>query len=250
VLGSELIEAVMKGGYPEAVSRDSARRRAAWARQYVKAILERDVRDVGSVMRLDQLPRFLRALAQVSGRLCNYTQLGATVGLDHKTAARYIGIFEQMYLLRRLEPWARNRLVRIVKSPKVHFIDSGLLSVLADMPAEIGPEGRQRFGTVLESFVYGELAKHATTAEGSYQLFHYRDKLDYEVDFVVEDASANVIGIEVKAAATLVEKDFAGLKRLAAVAGKAFRSGIVLYDGVETLPFGEGLWAAPLSSLW
>jgi predicted AAA+ superfamily ATPase len=250
VLGSELIAAVMKGGYPEAVSRDSARRRAAWARQYVKAILERDVRDVGSVMRLDQLPRFLRALAQVSGRLCNYTQLGATVGLDHKTAARYIGIFEQMYLLRRVEPWARNRLVRIVKSPKVHFIDSGLLAVLADMPAEIGPEGRQRFGAVLESFVYGELAKHATTAEGSYQLFHYRDKLDYEVDFVVEDAGGSVTGVEVKAAATLVEKDFAGLKRLAAVAGKAFRSGIVLYDGAETLPFGEGLWAAPLSSLW
>jgi uncharacterized protein len=125
VIGEELVEVVLAGGYPEAVSRPTVRRRTAWSRQYIDAIIQRDVRDVAGIDKLDQLPRFLRALAHVSGQMCNYSQLGGQVGLDHKTAARYIGVFEQMYLLKRVEVWAGNRLKRLVKTPKMQFVDSG-----------------------------------------------------------------------------------------------------------------------------
>ena len=74
----------------------------------------------------------MRSLAQVSGQMCNYTQLGDQLGLDSKTAARYVGVFEQMYLLKRVEVWARNRLKRVVKTPKLQFVDAGLLSTLLD----------------------------------------------------------------------------------------------------------------------
>ena len=116
VVGEELVEVVLAGGYPEAVSRPTVRRRTAWSRQYLDAIIQRDVRDVAGIDKLDQLPRFLRALAHVSGQMCNYSQLGGQVGLDHKTAARYIGVFEQMYLLKRVEVWAGNRLKRLVSN--------------------------------------------------------------------------------------------------------------------------------------
>ena len=168
LLGDDLVEAVLTGGYPEAVARAMPRRRTAWARQYIDAIIQRDVRDVAAIDKLDELPRFLRALAQVSGQMCNYSQLGGQVGLDHKTAARYIGVFEQMYLLRRIEVWARNRLNRVVKTPKVHFLDSGLLSTLADVTRAVAVGDRGRFGNVLETFVFGELLKHTTTAEGDH----------------------------------------------------------------------------------
>lgn len=250
LLGEELIEAVVRGGYPEAVSRTTPRRRTAWGRQYVDAIIRRDVRDVAGVDKLDQLPRFLRALTQVAGQMCNYTQLGAQLGLDHKTAARYIGVFEQMYLLRRIDVWARNRLNRVVKTPKLQFIDSGLLSTLADVTPALVQQDRSRFGNVLETFVFAELLKHTTTAEGDYRLLYYRDHDQQEVDFVIENAAGHLIGVEVKAAATVKESDLRGLKRLANVAGKQFMLGVILYDGSETLPLGEGLWAAPLSSLW
>lgn len=250
LLGEELIEAVVRGGYPEAVSRTTPRRRTAWGRQYVDAIIRRDVRDVAGVDKLDQLPRFLRALTQVTGQMCNYTQLGAQLGLDHKTAARYIGVFEQMYLLRRIDVWARNRLNRVVKTPKLQFIDSGLLSTLADVTPALVQQDRSRFGNVLETFVFAELLKHTTTAEGDYRLLYYRDHDQQEVDFVIENAAGHLIGVEVKAAATVKESDLRGLKRLANVAGKQFMLGVILYDGSETLPLGEGLWAAPLSSLW
>jgi len=250
VVGEALVEAVLRGGYPEAVSRATPRRRTAWARQYIDAIIQRDVRDVTGVDRLDQLPRFLQALAQVSGQMCNYTQLGGQVGLDHKTAARYVNVFEQMYLLKRVEVWARNRLNRVVKTPKVQFIDSGLLSTLLDFTPATAAQDRSRFGQVLETFVYGELLKHATSAEGDYQLLYYRDHDQFEVDVVVENAGGQLVGVEIKAAASVGTTDLRGLKRLASIAGDQFKLGVILYDGTETLPLGNRIWAAPISSLW
>ena len=250
LVGEALVESVLRGGYPEVVSRATPRRRTAWARQYIDAIIQRDVRDVAGIGRLAQLPRFLRALAQISGQMCNYTQLGGQLGLDHKTAARYVGVFEQMYLLKRVEVWARNRLNRVVKTPKMQFIDSGLLSTLLDLTPTVVQQDRSRFGNVLETFVYGELLKHATTADGDFQLLYYRDHDQVEVDVVVENASGQLVGVEIKAAASVKESDLRGLKRLASIAGEQFKLGVILYDGAETLPLGDRLWAAPISTLW
>lgn len=249
-LGSDLIERVLRGGYPEAISRATPKRRATWARQYIDAIIQRDVRDVADIEKLDQLPRFLRALAQTVGQMCNYTQLGGQVGLDGKTASRYVGVFEQMYLLKRIDVWARNRLNRVVKTPKLQFIDSGLLATLLDLTAEEVQQDRMRFGNVLETFVFGELLKHTTTADGDYRLMYYRDADKVEVDVVIENAVGKLVGVEVKAAATVKESDLRGLKKLARIAGDQFKMGVLLYDGTETMPLGDRIWAAPLSSLW
>lgn len=248
--GDSLTERVLRGGYPEAMARSTTRRRLAWSRQYIDAMLQRDVREIANIDKLDQLPRFLRALAHTAGQMCNYTQLAGQVGLDGKTANRYVGIFEQLYLLRRVEVWARNRLSRVVKTPKLQFIDSGLLASLLDLTSDQSPAERARYGLVLETFVYGELLKHITVAEGDYQLMYYRDADKYEVDLVIEDAAGQLVGVEVKAAATVKESDLRGLKKLASLAGDRFKMGVLLYDGHETLPLGQGLWAAPLASLW
>ena len=250
VLDDALAATVLQGGFPEAISRATPRRRTTWARQYIGALIARDVPDIAEVDKLDQLPQFLRCLAHVSGQLCNYTQLGGQVGLDSKTAARYVGVFEQMYLLRRVQVWARNRLNRAVKTPKLQFIDSGLLSVLIDLHATAVQQDRTLFGHVLETFVFSELLKHTTTSEGSYNLLYYRDIDKFEVDVVIENAAGRLMGVEVKASASVNDRDLRGLKKLASVAGPMFHMGVVLYDGTETLPLGAGLWAVPLSSLW
>jgi len=245
-----LIEQVLRGGYPEAVARPTSRRRMAWSRQYIEAIVARDVRDVAGVDKLDHLPRFLRALAQTAGQLCNYSQLAGQVGLDGKTAARYVGVFEQMYLLRRVDVWARNRLSRVIKTPKLQFIDSGLLGSLLELTPNVVEHDRTRLGPVLETFVYSELLKHSTSAEGSYSLMYYRDTDQFEVDLVIENAAGELVGVEVKAAATVKPSDLRGLRKWSGLAGDRFKMGVVLYDGNETLPLGDGLWAAPLSTLW
>ena len=249
-LGADLVDRVLSGGYPEAISRSTARRRVAWARQYIDALIQRDVRDVSGLEKLDQLPRFLRALAQTAGQMCNYTQLGGQVGLDSKTVAKYIGVLEQMYLLRRVDVLARNRLNRVVKTPKLQFIDSGLLATLIELTSEEVQRSRTRFGSVLESFVYGELMKSTTTAEGEYTLMYYRDADKVDVDLVIENAAGHLVGVEVKSSATVKEVDLKGLRKLARLAGDQFKMGILLYDGDETMPLGDNIWAAPLATLW
>ncbi len=250
LIGDALIEAVIRGGYPEAISRSTPRRRTAWARQYVNALIQRDVRDIAAVDHLDQMPRFLSAIAETAGQMCNYSRLGSEVGLDHKTAARYLTIFEQMYLLQRVNVWANNRLKRLVKTPKIQFIDSGLLSALTGVTASKVEQDRSLFGRILETFVFGELLKHATTAEGSYRMLYYRDSNQVEVDFIVENEAGGLIGVEVKAAASIKASDLHGLKRLAMLTQDKFKMGVILYDGADTLPMGDRLWIAPISSLW
>lgn len=248
--GSDLIETVLKGGYPEVIRRNTLRRRTAWARQYIDALIQRDVRDIADIDKLNEMPVLLRALAQTAGQICNYSQLGSELGLDHKSVARYVGVLENMFLLTRVAPYARNRLSRVVKSPKIQFVDAGLSATLSDLTPEVAKSDRSRFGPVLESFVYGELLKHSAHAEGDYEIYFYRDRDKFEVDFVIENAAREVVGVEVKSTATVRSTDLRGLKRLAAALGSQFRAGVVLYDGTERLPLGDGLWAAPLSALW
>ena len=103
---------------------------------------------------------------------------------------------------------------------------------------------------VLESYVHAELVKEASRADERVSFFHYRDKDRVEVDFVIENEAGDVVGIEVKAAATVVAPDFRGLERLRNATDDAFALGVVLYDGEQIVPFGRRLFAAPFSSLW
>jgi len=249
-VGEDLIHRILQGGFPEAISRPQKHRRTAWFRQYIDSIIVRDVQDIAQIDKLDQLPRFLRALAQTAGQMCNYSQLGGQVGLDSKTVAKYIGIFESMYLLRRLEVFSNNRLGSVLKTPKLQFMDSGLLSTLIGLNEEEILIDRRRLGHVLESFVYGEIIKHIASSHHDYQVMYYRDKEKVEVDFVLQNARGHLIGIEVKASATIKESHLLGLKKLAQYCGEDFQMGVVLYDGSETVPLGNDIWAVPLSSLW
>jgi predicted AAA+ superfamily ATPase len=250
IVGNALIEQVLIGGYPEMVGRGDPRRRSAWAREYIRAIVERDVRDIADVERLDQMPQLLRALAHHSGQLLNFTQLAGQVGIDDKTARRYIGLFEQLFLVRRIEPWFRNPLKRLVKTPKLLFLDSGLLAALIGLTMDRISRDRSLFGSLLETFVADEILRLATWSDIQSTYHHYRDKDQDEVDIVLEDEAGNMVGLEVKAAATVTASDFKGLRKLAVATGRAFKAGWVLYDGDKILPFGDNLAAIPLSCLW
>lgn len=250
LVGSDLITAVTKGGYPEPLTRSTHHRRMAWVSQYIDALIQRDIKDIAEISHLSLLPSFLEMLGHVSGNLCNYSKLGSQIGLDSKTTQRYVDIFEQMYLVKRLEVWSKNRLSRIVKMPKIYFLDSGLLAALIDFFPKTFFDDRHRFGNLLETFVYGELRKHIAVAQGTYRLYYYRDHDQNEVDFIIEERGGTIIAVEVKASATIQKFDLRGIERLKSLAGPTCRKGIILYDGVETLPLGNDIWAVPFSTLW
>ena|SRR5579859_1195432 len=250
MIGHDLVRSVVIGGYPEMVQRKAPKRRQMWARDYVKTIVQRDVRDVAEVEKLDQMPRLLRVLAHHSGQLTNFSEIGGQIGLDDKTTRKYVAIMEELFLVRRLEPWFRNQLKRIVKTPKVHFLDSGLLAAMLGLTAERIAKDRSTLGPLLETFVFSEVLKQASWLDGVSMVHHYRDKEQNEVDIVAENDSGSLVGIEVKASATVNSRDFKGLNKLAHACGKEFKLGVVLYDGESLVPFGNHLFAAPMSCLW
>jgi len=250
IVADDLLRLVLLGGFPEAIARESERRRQDWARSYLTSVLTRDLRDIADVEKLTELPKFLRLLAEHSGQLVNYSQFGSSINVSHKTGQRYVGLLEQVFLITTVQPWYTNALKRIAKTPKLHFVDSGVLAAARGLTFDRVKTDRSAFGTLLESFVFSEILKLVTGSDLRLTPYHFRDQQMREVDVVLERDDGTIVGIEVKASATVKASDFGGLKTLAEACGKKFAYGIVLYDNTDVVPFGERLAAAPLSCLW
>ena len=250
VTGNDLVRIVLTGGFPEAIGRESERRRQAWMRAYLTSVLTRDLRDIAEVEKLAELPNFVRLLAEHSGQLVNYSRFGSGIGVSHKTGQRYVALLEQVFLVATLRPWYTNALKRIVKTPKLHFLDCGLLATTRGLTLDRVTADRKVFGALVESFVFSELLKLMTASDIQLTPYHFRDQQMREVDIVLERDDGRIAGIEVKAAATVNSGDFAGLRALAEACKERFAHGVVLYDSHDFVPFGDKLAAAPLSCLW
>lgn len=250
IVGDDLLQLVLRGGFPEAISRDSERRRQDWARSYLTSILTRDLRDIAEIEKLTELPKFVRLLAEHSGQLVNYSRLGAGIDVSHKTGQRYVALLEQVFLVATLQPWYTNALKRATKTPKLHFLDSGLLASATGLSFDRVKANRERFGALLESFVFAEVLKLMSASDLRLTPYHFRNQQMHEVDIVLERDDGMIVGIEVKSSATVKSSDFAGLHSLAAACGDRFAYGVVLYDSADLVPFGERLAAVPLSALW
>jgi hypothetical protein len=250
VVGDDLVQLVLLGGFPEAISRETERRRQDWLRSYLTSILTRDLRDIADIEKLTELPKFVRLLAEHSGQLVNYSQFGSGINVSHKTGQRYVGLLEQVFLIAMVQPWFTNTLKRIVKTPKLHFLDSGLLATARGLTFDRVKADRTTFGALLESFVFSEILKLMTATDLRLVPYHFRDRDGREVDIVLERDDRTIVGIEVKASATVKPGDFGGLRALAEACGDRFACGVVLYDSTDVVSFGDKLVAVPLSSLW
>jgi predicted AAA+ superfamily ATPase len=166
------------------------------------------------------------------------------------TLTRYLAVLEATYLIHRLPAWSGNLGKRLIKAPKLHLLDAGMVAHLIGMSVSALRTGGPGLGQLLESFVAGELRRQASGQDVAVKLFHYRALHSArEVDVVLEARDGRVVGVEVKAAASVTERDFAGLRDLAEATGKRFAGGYVLYSGTASVPFGPDLHALPVSAL-
>jgi hypothetical protein len=249
-LAGHLAERIAAGGYPAALVRQAGRRRATWYRDYLDALVQRDVRDLARISSLDALPRLLAMAAAQTGRLLNVTDLASPFQLSRPTIRDYVTLLERVFLLDELQPWHSNRLSRLVKTPKLHVGDTGLACALLGVDAAALAADRSLLGQLLETFVFQELRRQASWHEEPLTFFHFRDKDGGEVDIVIERGARTLAGVEVKAAASVNNADFRGLRKLKEAAGKRFTAGIVLYDGESSASFGDGMHAVPVRALW
>ena len=246
----KLISKVISGGFPEALLRTEDSRRVAWFNQYIMSLVQKDLKDLGQIEHLDEMPRLIQIICNQIGNLINYTEVGNLLGLSRQTVAKYLQLLEQLFIFQELPAWHRNENKRLIKTPKAHIVDSGLLCALRRINHEKINRDPQLFGHLLESYVLCELRRLASWHDEPLYFSYYRDKDQVEVDIVIETLSGDVIGIEIKASATLRNQDFQGIERLRKSAGKNFMMGMVLYDGDHTNVVDGNIFSAPLGVLW
>jgi uncharacterized protein len=247
-----IVEAVVRGGYPEMVARPAGSGRTRWLRSYLEMTLERDIRDVTDRARqLDDLPTLLRVAATRIGGIVDLTSIGRAIEMRRDSVRRYLRFLELLFLIRQAPAWSKNLTQQVIKKPKLWIPDSGLACQLTGYTEDrFLRDETQMAGALFENFVASEIIKQASWHGQRVALHHFRTAGGREIDIVGEAEDGSVVGVEVKLGATPGKSDFSGLAHLRDKLGARFKAGVVINTGAETLPFGERLWAVPATGLW
>lgn len=245
-----LNEVICAATFPE-ISSTSAKDYNHWFDSYITTLLQRDVRALAEIDKLRVMPNLLRLLANRAGCLLNNADLARDAGLNAVTFNNYKTLLKMLFLVIEVPPWYRNIGKRLVKAPKAYLIDSLMLChLLAYDIDKLKTTRPEVFGHVIENFVATEIVKQISLVNNGSKLYHFRTSDNKEVDFVIERPDSKLVGIEVKSRDSVNKKDFEGLNFLKIATKTDFVCGVVLYNGKDIVPFGERLWAIPISALW
>ena len=235
---SDVLESTLRGGYPEIIEYDRALR-DDWFASYVESRIQKDILELKSISlsKLHLIKSLLQLLATYDAELLNYDKIAKKLQIDNKTVLSYVGLLEAMYIIKIVPSYHVNASLRVIKSPKIHFLDTGLLSYLLHIDSEnLFLYKDEKYGSVIENFVYSELLKESSYATQSVDIYHFRDLKKREVDLVLEHRNGKIIGVEVKAKATIKKSDLKGMIALAKASKERFYGGIIFYGGDEIQP--------------
>ena len=246
---ADVVRRALLGGYPEVVRRAPSAR-TTWFRSYVETVIQRTAREISAIENVGELPRILAALSGRPTSILNRAELSRTLGINAKTLDRYLTILHQIFLIHLLPAWHQNIGKRAAKHPKVLLDDTGMLAYLSGIDSDRLARDPMLAGPLLENFVAVELLKQIGWSAESPSLNHFRTHEGDEVDLVLERRDGSLVGIEVKASATVESSDFRGLRTLLLARPKKVVRGIVLYTGSRTVDHAPGLVALPISALW
>lgn len=225
------------GGMPELLKLSEANRRE-WLRSYEYTYLERDLADLARIDDLEPFKKFQRLSALRSGQLLNYSELSRDAGVSVDTSRRYLEYLRRSYQAILLQPFHENLTSAAVKTPKLYWVDMGLLRQLTGMFESLT-------GAQYENYVVGEIWKWVQTAAPDANLFFYRTRSGLETDLIIR-AAGGLIGVEIKNRGQVVPSDFSGLRRVAEACGDRWRGGLCIYRGATIQKMGNpALWAIP-----
>jgi predicted AAA+ superfamily ATPase len=245
----DLLARIVRGGFPEVVRLESGAARERWMTDYVTRMVERDVPRMSEIADRLAIPRILKVLAGRTMQLLNLSEVSRLTETKRATLDRYIALLQAAYLVRMIPAWSGDISRQVAKRPKPIITDSGLACHLVGAAEDRLLADTRLLGSMLEGFVAAELLRQSSFSSASVAISHFRTDV-VEVDIVLEDTAGRLVGIEVKATATPTSGDLGGLRQFAQLVGGRFVRGVLLHTGTSSAPFGEGLWALPICSLW
>lgn len=248
---ADYLDMALNGGYPEPLTLNKHQHKKEWFNDYLESLMQKDLKDIINIRRIDALRKLLQILAAWSSRLIDFSAIGSGLSISKLSLTSYVGSLEMLYLIERVPPWTKTMYDRVGKKEKLFMTDTGMLGHLLNWNREKIHLDAAASGLLIETFVFTQLAALIDAQSQPYQLSHYRDKDKREIDFIIENRDGDIVGIEVKAGSSVSKDSFKHLlwfkNKFANT--KSFK-GIVLYTGEHALSFGEGFWALPISSLW
>ncbi len=244
---SDIGEDIIEGGYPEILKIQSQKARYLWFSSYIRTYIESDAREIGNIRNLDKFIKMYRLCMIRSARIFNKNELQKEVGLDNKTFDSYFNILEQTYQIKRLKPYFKNQLKRLIKTPKIYALDTGILNHLLQINSKKELESSHFKGQIYESFVYDELIRANSSATKKAEIFYYRTTDKKEIDFILEFGE-KIVAIEVKTSNSISKDDFKHIYFLQEQL-KEFDKGIVLYKGDSFLKIDKNMYAVPFGFL-
>lgn len=219
-----------QGGYPALYDRELSP--TDWFPNYVATYLERDVRQLIAIRDLTQFQRFVRMCAARSGQMLNLTALGADCGVSAVTAREWLSVLEASYLAIRLPPYHRNFGKRLVKTPKLYFLDAGLMGWLLGIRDPASLETHASRGALFETWVVSELVKQRLNAGQPADLYFWRDHVGHEVD-VLYETPQGLQAVEIKSGSTFATDWLQAAQKWRALAGDQALPPILIFGGEE-----------------
>lgn len=242
-----LWEQIIRGFYPE-LNAQPGRDARLWQASYLQTYLERDVRNLRNLGDLTQFQVFLRSLAARSGQILNLSDLARSVGVAVNTTKAWISVLEASFQIFLLRPYYANIGKRLIKSPKVYFMDTGLLCSLVGLRdaehAMAGPMG----GFLIENMVIADIYKTYLHRGEDPQMYYWRTATGVEVDLIIETQSG-LIPIEIKLSETPRPEMAKGVIGFRRDFKERSLPGYVIHPGDHVLPLGEGVIALPVDQL-
>lgn len=227
---ADLDSQLWRGGYPPLYDRPLAP--DDWFPNYIATYLERDVRQLLAVRDLTLFQRFVRLCAGRTGQLLNLSALAMDAGISHTTAREWLSVLEASYLVFLLPPYHRNFGKRLVKSPKLYFLDTGLAAALLGIKDAGTLNLHPQRGALFETMVVAEFVKQRFNRGRPADLFFWRDNTGHEVDLLFEVGNG-LQAVEIKSGATLVTDWLKGLAKWRAFAGDEALPGCLIHGGTE-----------------
>ncbi len=239
---------ILDGGYPEILKIDSPRAKYLWFSSYIRTYIESDARDLANIRNLDKFINMYRVCMIRSGNMFNKNELQKEVGLDNRTFDSYFAVMEYTYQIQKLQPFFKNQLKRLIKTPKIYATDTGILNHLLQIHSIEELKNSHYRGSIVETFIYDELLKAKSSACKKAGLFYYRTSDKKEIDFIL-DYGEKIIAIEIKASKSVSKSDFKHIYHLQKEIPNLLDKGIVLYEGDTFLKIDENMYAVPFGFL-
>jgi uncharacterized protein len=225
---ADLMDVMFRGFYPRI--HDKGLEPRQWLRGYYQTYVQRDVRDILNVGDLEAFGRFIRLCAGRNGQLLNLSSLGADCGITHTTARRWVSILEASFLIHILRPHHRNFSKRLIKSPKLYFLDTGLLCYLLGVRSPDELHNHASRGAIFESLIVSELFKNRLHQGKESDLYFWRDSTGHEIDLLLDLGSRHT-PIEIKSGMTVASDFFQGLEYWRMLSGEPDAPGALIYAG-------------------